>query len=143
MVSSCELCERDPSAGSSSLLWQPEGALLLGSVPLRDAEKGFTTASSLLGDRLRRIPDGETGPRWNWIAWQVDALAAHPGFEQAPPQEGALVAFPLAKLRQGIGPGDVTFASLGVATECGMGRRPPERIPDLLRLHAALCRPVM
>ena len=24
----------------------------------------------------------------------------------------------------------------GVATECGMGRRPPETIPDLLRMHA-------
>ena len=26
----------------------------------------------------------------------------------------------------------------GIATECGMGRRPPETIPALLRLHAAL-----
>jgi len=29
----------------------------------------------------------------------------------------------------------------GVATECGMGRRPPETIRDLLRLHANLSRP--
>lgn len=29
--------------------------------------------------------------------------------------------------------------TFGVATECGMGRRDPTTIPDLLRLHAALC----
>jgi methionine synthase II (cobalamin-independent) len=28
----------------------------------------------------------------------------------------------------------------GVATECGMGRRPPETIPELLRIHAAVSR---
>jgi len=30
------------------------------------------------------------------------------------------------------------IAGFGLATECGFGRRPPETIPDLLRLHAAL-----
>ncbi len=28
------------------------------------------------------------------------------------------------------------IADFGVATECGMGRRPPETIPDLLKIHA-------
>ncbi len=32
-------------------------------------------------------------------------------------------------------------ADFGVATECGMGRRPPETIPDLLALHAAVAAP--
>ena len=26
----------------------------------------------------------------------------------------------------------------GVATECGLGRRPPETIPELLRIHASV-----
>jgi len=30
----------------------------------------------------------------------------------------------------------------GVATECGLGRRPPETIPDLLRLHAQVAAPL-
>jgi len=30
----------------------------------------------------------------------------------------------------------------GVATECGLGRRPPETIPDLLRIHAEVASPV-
>jgi hypothetical protein len=32
-------------------------------------------------------------------------------------------------------------ADFGVATECGMGRRPPETIPALLALHAAVAAP--
>ena len=28
------------------------------------------------------------------------------------------------------------ISDFGIATECGMGRRPPETIPDLLRIHA-------
>lgn len=34
----------------------------------------------------------------------------------------------------------VDFA-FGVATECGLGRRPPETIPELLQIHAALAQP--
>ena len=33
-------------------------------------------------------------------------------------------------------------ADFGVATECGMGRRPAETIPDLLRLHSSAAAPV-
>jgi methionine synthase II (cobalamin-independent) len=35
-----------------------------------------------------------------------------------------------------------TVPRFGVATECGMGRRPPETIPDLLAIHAAVAAPV-
>ena len=38
------------------------GAHLVGSVPLPDAESVFRTLGTELGDRLRRLPDGETGP---------------------------------------------------------------------------------
>jgi hypothetical protein len=33
------------------------------------------------------------------------------------------------------------LAHFGVATECGLGRRPAETIPELLRLHAAIAAP--
>ena len=39
------------------------GVHLVGSVPLASAEGVFTTVAAELGERLRRIPDGETGPR--------------------------------------------------------------------------------
>ena len=50
---------------------QPRGVHLVGSVPLSTAEEVFRTASSILGGRLRRIPDGETGVRSNWIGRQI------------------------------------------------------------------------
>lgn len=50
---------------------QPYGVHLVGSVPLANAEEVFRTTSSILGGRLRRIPDGETGVRSNWIGWQA------------------------------------------------------------------------
>ena len=39
------------------------GVHLAGSVPLANAEDVFRRVTRSLGDRLRRIPDGETGPR--------------------------------------------------------------------------------
>ena len=61
------------------------GALLVGSVPLRDADEVFRTASVALGARLRRIPDGETGPRSDWIVWQYPVLSSRPELEVCPP----------------------------------------------------------
>jgi hypothetical protein len=42
---------------------QPLGVHLVGSIPLPSASSVFTTIPSSLPNRLRRIPDGETGPR--------------------------------------------------------------------------------
>ena len=58
-----------------------EGAHLVGSVPLANAETVFRTVAGALGTRLRRIPDGETGARKDWIAWQFGVLAGTPGLE--------------------------------------------------------------
>jgi hypothetical protein len=42
--------------------------LLVGSVGLADAEEVFRAAGSILGDQVRRLPDGETGiARSVWI----------------------------------------------------------------------------
>ena len=55
------------------------GAHLVGSVPLADSETVFRTVAAALGPHLDRIPDGETGERKNWIAWQYGVLASTPG----------------------------------------------------------------
>ena len=60
------------------------GAHLVGSVPLPDADAVFRAVSASLGARLARIPDGETGVRKDWIAWQYAALVATPGLEPIP-----------------------------------------------------------
>lgn len=44
-----------------------------------DAETTIRTAAEELGGHLRRIPDGEMGERWHWIAFQPDRLAQTPG----------------------------------------------------------------
>jgi hypothetical protein len=54
---------------------------LVGSVPLASSEEVFTTLSAALGTRLRRMPDGETGKRLDWITWLEPVFAASPAFE--------------------------------------------------------------
>ncbi len=61
----------------------PRDLYLVGSVPLADARTVFETVSSALGPRLKRIPDGETGERINWVFWQEDLFAKHPAFERS------------------------------------------------------------
>jgi hypothetical protein len=61
--------------------------LIVGSVPLADAEAVFRAIATALGDRVRRIPDGETGARINWIESQAPVFDRHPMFELAPQDE--------------------------------------------------------
>jgi SAM-dependent methyltransferase len=91
----------------------PVGAHLVGSVPLDSAEEVFRRAAEALGDRLRRIPDGETGPRSDWILWQYPVFSARPQFEIGPPGDGTYRALP--KLRLRAGEATVDFGNLGYA----------------------------
>jgi hypothetical protein len=56
---------------------------LVGSVPLRDAREVFTTVTAALGPHLKRIPDGETGERSDWITWLEPAFANNPALEKS------------------------------------------------------------
>lgn len=94
---------------------RPVGALLVGSVPLQDSEAVFRAAVDVLGDRLRRIPDGETGTRTNWIGWQAAVMAATPALEPATKPDDAYTALPLFRIRDGVAAGDVRFGNLGYA----------------------------
>lgn len=66
---------------------KPNGALLVGSVPLKDAEEVFRWSAEYLGDRLKRVPDGETGDRSGWVAWQGRNFRL-PGLELVKPAQG-------------------------------------------------------
>lgn len=79
----------DQPALSSEAHSLPKGVHLVGSVPLSSAEEVFRTTSAILGERLRRIPDGETGIRSGWIDWQFQLLASHPLFEVVAPPPNA------------------------------------------------------
>src|SRR3979411_2908872 len=94
---------------------QPRGAHLNGSVPLENRETVFRTVSSSLGDRLRRLPDGETGVRTNWIGFQSGAFAATDHFDLLPPDPESSAPLPLFTPKSGVDPGQIRFGRLGYA----------------------------
>jgi SAM-dependent methyltransferase len=104
-----------PQSASTAAGFVPLGAHLVGSVPLPSAQAVFQTIGRELGDRLRRIPDGETGPRADWIVWQYPVLSSRPQFEVAPPAPGFYRALPQLRLRPDATGGAVRFDSLGYA----------------------------
>jgi hypothetical protein len=55
---------------------------LVGSVPMVDAEQVFTKVSAVLGPHLKRLPDGETGERLNWVGHLEKVFAASPALER-------------------------------------------------------------
>src|SRR5260370_38982444 len=93
----------------------PRGVHLNGSIPLANAEEVFRVTGAILGERLHRIPDGETGVRTNWIGWQSDVFARNPSFEMTPPDPHAYASLPHFKLRPGVSVGDVAFDAPGYA----------------------------
>jgi methionine synthase II (cobalamin-independent) len=62
------------------------GAHLVGGLAAPDATTAMTTTASILGRHLVRLTDGETGPRSQWIWWQIDKLTAIDGISVGPPQ---------------------------------------------------------
>lgn len=92
---------------------QPHGTHLVGSVPLANTEEVFRTTSAILGERLHRIPDGETGVRTNWIGWQLAFFENNPAFEKLPAPD-AYSMLPRFKLRS-VASGQKLFDTIGYA----------------------------
>jgi hypothetical protein len=92
---------------------QPAGVHLVGSMPLRDASEVFRTASAVLGEHLRRLPDGETGDRDTWIAWQTNVFGSHPAFELEEPPPGQYAPLPRFRLRDRSAAAELRFDRLG------------------------------
>ncbi len=94
--------------------------LLVGSVALADAGAVMSAVSQHLGDAVRRIPDGETGPRSKFITWQAPVLAQSGMFDLLPlgPQSewGPNGEFPprILKLKPGAA-GPAVFPPTGYA----------------------------
>jgi len=97
---------------------QPQGALLVGSVNYDDAETTMRTAAGPLGDRLRRIPDGEVGKRFHWIMFQPDVLGRADGLERVGdepiPFKAGLDARPL-RIAEGVNAAGIELPPLGYA----------------------------
>ena len=92
------------------------GVLLVGSVPLSTPDEVFSAIAGALGDRIQRVPDGETGSRSDWIVWQYPVLSARPEFEVCPPGEHPYRSLPRLRLRDGAeGVATLRFGELGYA----------------------------
>src|SRR4029079_15203378 len=71
-----------------------------------------------LGRRLKRIPDGEPGPRRLWVSFQYPLLRSSVFLRPDP--SGALrktSGFPLLCLAEGVAEDEVHFGALGYARE--------------------------
>ena len=61
----------------------PRDVHLVGSVPGESAAEVFEKVSAALGPHLKRIPDGETGERADWIVWLEPVFANSPALEKS------------------------------------------------------------
>lgn len=98
--------------------YRPDRVHLVGSIGLDTVEDVFKTLGPMLGRRLRRIPDGEPGPRRLWVSFQYPLLRASPFLRPDP--SGALrktSGFPLLCVAEGVAPAEVSFGELGYARE--------------------------
>lgn len=96
---------------------QPQGAHLVGSVNYDDAETTMRKAAGILGARLKRIPDGEPGPRFHWIMFQPEILAQADGIERVGDEPVMLRMLDIRPVRvaDGVDPASVVFPPLGYA----------------------------
>jgi len=96
----------------------PSEVHLVGSIGLDSVDDVFRTVGRTLGRRLRRVPDGEQGPRRLWISFQYPLLLASPFLK--PDAGGAHrknSGFRLLVLADGVTPDEVRFGELGYARE--------------------------
>jgi SAM-dependent methyltransferase len=109
--------QSDPQAAAADALVPrvPVGTHLVGSVPLGSVEEVFRRTAGVLGDRLRRLPDGEPGPRADWILWQYPVFSALPQFEVGPPGADTYRTLPKLRLRDGERAEDIVLDNLGFA----------------------------
>ena len=56
---------------------------LVGSLPMANAQDVFAQVSAARGARVKRLPDGETGERGDWITWLEPVFADNPAFEKS------------------------------------------------------------
>ncbi len=122
---------------------------LVGSVPLQNNTQVFELGCTELGDRIRRLPDGETGERSNWIRWQYPVLAQTPQLEKIElPADRYGKNAAQFKLRDGCSASQIDFPALGysqaaIASYAEFSRLKEQQIiPSTCRFQVALPTPL-
>ncbi|MEU2032914.1 hypothetical protein [Nocardia amamiensis] len=124
------------------------GVHLCGSVPLADARTVFSEAARRIGTRLKRIPDGETGVRDNWVVWQLPKMQANPDLETVPPPSPEYGPSERVQPKPGVDAASIDFGPLGYA-ETALGSwqvfrqlREDGAIPEGTRFQVCLPTPI-
>jgi hypothetical protein len=89
-----------------------------GSVNLADTESVMREILSRVPSGLRRVPDGETGDRGNWIFFQMQKFLESSSLVPATPLDAAAGDYgqlPQMRLADGVGPAEMTWPDLGYA----------------------------
>jgi methionine synthase II (cobalamin-independent) len=94
-------------------------AHLVGSINQPDAESVMRIVAEHLGERVKRIPDGEVGERFYWIQFQTFRLDETPGLvrvgEELPYKIRGIFDLRLFALDGSVAPADLRFPNLGYA----------------------------
>ena len=88
---------------------------LVGSVPMADAPEVFEKVSAALGSRIKRLPDGETGARGDWITWLEPVFSENPAFVKSGEffrVHASGTGRERYSLKPGVQPADVRFNNL-------------------------------
>lgn len=118
---------------------------LNGSINLDSTQEVFDTVGTILGRYIRRVPDGEPGPRRLWISYQYPVLRSNYYLEKAPAEPGP--QYPPVRLRSGIAPSELRFGQLGYAREARLSysefvpAREAGRLPRNCRFQVSLPTP--
>ena len=88
-----------------------------GSVNLADTESVMREIASRVPSGLRRIPDGETGDRGNWIFFQLQKFLQLPWLVPERPvgADGEYEQVPQLRLAEEVDPDQVTWPDIGYA----------------------------
>ncbi|HWG61885.1 MAG TPA: hypothetical protein VG253_09245 [Streptosporangiaceae bacterium] len=95
----------------------PTGVHFNGSVNLADTETVLREITSRVPAGLRRIPDGETGDRGNWVFFQLQKFLASPLLVPAHPHDNPAEEYemPQVRLADGVDPAEMEWPDLGYA----------------------------
>ena len=89
-----------------------------GSVNLADTESVMREIVARVPSGLRRVPDGETGDRSNWISFQLQKFLQSPVLVAARPPDavaGDYEEWPELRLADGVDPAQMRWPDLGYA----------------------------
>jgi len=126
----------------------PTKVHLVGSIALDSVEEVFRTVGTVLGRRLRRVPDGEPGGRRLWISWQYPLLRSLPFLKADTSRPNQTSGFLPLQLAEGVAPGAIRFPELGYAREARasyqdfLAARQQGHLPQDVRFQMSLPTPL-